>query len=95
MEVLSGQNLPRPDNREAGEVIDPYVEVKIWGHQDDTSNPSNTQQTKPVRNNGLNPSWRESFEFVLTAPDLAVIEFKVSSIAWIYILPKISYVAQH
>lgn len=33
--VVSGQHIPRPDGREDGEVIDPYVKVKIRGHPDD------------------------------------------------------------
>lgn len=74
VEVLSGQNIPRPNSEEAGEVIDPYVEVMIWGHGHDTSSPC---RTEPVRNNGLNPSWRKRMEFVLAFPHLAIIEFRV------------------
>ena len=77
MEILSGQHIPRPNNSEKGEVIDPYVEVKVRGHLDDFSNENNRQETKPERNNGFNPSWREKFEFYLTAPELAFLEFKV------------------
>ena len=79
MEILSGQHIPRPNNSEKGEVIDPYVEVKVRGHLDDYSNESNRHETKPVRNNGFSPSWREKFEFYLTAPEIAFLEFKVRS----------------
>ena len=77
VEILSGQHIPRPNNSEKGEVIDPYVEVKVRGHLDDFSNESNRRETQPVRNNGFSPSWREKFQFYLTAPELAFIEFKV------------------
>ena len=77
VEILSGQHIPRPNNSEKGEVIDPYVEVKVRGHQDDFSNENNRHETQPVRNNGFSPSWREKFEFYLTAPEIAFLEFKV------------------
>jgi len=78
VEILSGQHIPRPNNSENGEVIDPYVEVKVRGHLDDFSNENNRhQETKTVRNNGFSPSWREKFEFYLTAPELAFLELKV------------------
>ena len=77
MEILSGQHIPRPNNSEKGEVIDPYVEVKVRGHLDDFSNENNRHETKTVRNNGFSPSWREKFELYLTAPELAFLELKV------------------
>jgi len=33
--ILSGQHIPRPDGKIEGEVIDPYVKIKIRGHPDD------------------------------------------------------------
>ena len=81
VEVLSGQHIPRPNNKEEGEVIDPYVEVRIRGHKDDYSLPSNKQETPPVRNNGFSPSWiDQKFEFYLTAPELAFLDLKVSGL---------------
>ena len=61
------------------------MEVKVRGHQDDFNNENNRHETEPVRNNGFSPSWREKFQFYLTAPELAFIEFKVreaSSSCW-------------
>jgi len=77
VEILSGQHIPRPNNSEGGEVIDPYVEVRIRGHQEDFERPSNQHVTKHVHNNGFSPSWRETFEFWLTAPELAFLDIKV------------------
>jgi len=75
--ILSGQHIPRPSGVDEGEVIDPYVCVRIRGHSDDYNNPDNHVETEKVRNNGFNPSWRQSFTFNIKVPDLAIIEFKV------------------
>jgi len=79
IEVLSGQHLPRSKGTEFDvdkDIIDPYVEVRIRGHPDDF-NEHPKVETQYVRNNGFNPSWRESFTFNLKVPELAIIEFKV------------------
>ena len=78
VEVLSGQHIPRPACAEKGEVIDPYVEVKIKGHYDDHSKPENKKKTISVHNNGFNPTWKETFEFHIKVPDLAFVEFRVN-----------------
>jgi len=79
VEVLSGQHLPRSQGTEFDvdhDIIDPYVEVRIRGHPDDfNANPK--VETEVVRNNGFNPSWRQSFIFNIKVPELAMIEFKV------------------
>lgn len=79
VEVLSGQNLPRRAGTEFADdrdIIDPYVEVRIRGHPDDFSaNPK--VETSVVKDNGFNPSWRQTFTFKLVVPELAMIEFKV------------------
>ena len=33
--VVSGQHIPRPEGKTDGEVIDPYVKIRIRGHPDD------------------------------------------------------------
>ena len=76
MEILSGQNIPRPNHSQKGEVIDPYVVVKIRGHQVD-SRENKKYSTRPVRNNGFSPTWAEKVEFTLATPELDFIEFKV------------------
>jgi len=77
LEVLSGQHIPRPHGADEGEVIDPYVEIKIRGHPDDYEDPENHRETEAVHNNGFNPSWKQSFVFNIKVPELAFIEFKV------------------
>lgn len=77
VDILSGQHIPRPAGVDEGEVIDPYVEVKIRGHPDDFNDKGNHVETQHVRNNGFNPTWRQSFTFNVKVPDLAILEFKV------------------
>ena len=72
--VVSGQHLPRPDGSLEGEVIDPYVKVKIRGHPDDKGNKGRTQH---VDDNGFNPIWKETFNFNVKVPSLAFLEFRV------------------
>ena len=57
--------------------MDPYVEVRIRGHQEDYALPANKQETEPVRNNGFSPTWSQKFEFYLTAPEVAFLDLKV------------------
>lgn len=72
--VVSGLHIPRPDGKLEGEVIDPYVKVRIRGHPDDKENKG---KTDPVHNNGFNPVWKWSFSFDVKVPQLAFLEFKV------------------
>ena len=60
----------------AGEVIDPYVSVRIRGHSDDM-NEGTQFKTEIVHNNGFNPVWNAKTAFTITVPDLAMLEFKV------------------
>ena len=75
--VISGQHLPRPDGESDGEVIDPYVKVRIRGHPDD-ENSNNKRKTEHVKNNGFHPVWDAGyFKFHVKVPQVAFIEFKV------------------
>ena len=53
--VLSGQQLPKPGGAQKGEIIDPYVILRINGHPDDFAE----YKTKTVTDNGFNPIWNE------------------------------------
>ncbi len=72
IQVVSGQHIPKPSL--SGEVIDPYVKVRIRGHPDDAGNKAKTEH---VQNNGFNPVWAENFVFNVYVPQLAFLEFKV------------------
>ncbi|XP_075527977.1 1-phosphatidylinositol 4,5-bisphosphate phosphodiesterase delta-1-like isoform X1 [Dermacentor variabilis] len=73
LRILSGQQLPKPLETTDGEIVDPYVVVKVFGH------PSDNQKVKTrfVRNNGFNPTWEEKFELPLHVPELAILVFTV------------------
>lgn len=74
IEVVSGQHIPKPDGELKGEVIDPYVKVRIRGHLSDKGLKG---KTKTVRNNGFNPVWCERFGFRVNYPSLAFLELRV------------------
>ena len=84
MTVISGHYIPKPDSFR-GEIIDPYVKIRIRGHEADEKGinddgekvKKNKGETKPIENNGFNPVWNEKFNFECKVPDLALLEFKV------------------
>ena len=79
---------PDSDDGNSGEVIDPYVEFRIRGHEVDykkeiihikkNGDKDNKKETDHVKNNGFNPTWRETFQFDITFPELAILDLKVS-----------------
>jgi len=46
--IISGQHILKGDNSPDGEIVNPYVNVKVYGHFSDKFN----FQTKTVKNNG-------------------------------------------
>lgn len=73
--VISGQHLPKPGlkMKADGDVVDPYVSVKIRGHPDDKQK----FKTKSVPNNGFNPQWNSQFNITVKLPELAFVHFIV------------------
>ncbi|XP_021921017.1 1-phosphatidylinositol 4,5-bisphosphate phosphodiesterase eta-2-like isoform X2 [Zootermopsis nevadensis] len=71
--IISGQHIPKANQDLEGEVVDPYVTVKIIGH------PADEQKLKTdiIRNNGFNPRWNEEMNFSLKVPELAMVHFIV------------------
>eukprot|EP00927_Polykrikos_kofoidii_P029711 TRINITY_DN25649_c0_g1_i1.p1 TRINITY_DN25649_c0_g1~~TRINITY_DN25649_c0_g1_i1.p1 ORF type:complete len:994 (-),score=125.80 TRINITY_DN25649_c0_g1_i1:203-3184(-) len=67
--VLSGHCLPSPKH----EVLNPLVRVTVNGMPTDSC----SIQTKTVTHNGFNPIWKQSFEFQMTQPSLAMVAFEV------------------
>ena len=35
IKVISGQHLPKTEEKLKGDIIEPYVKVRVWGHPDD------------------------------------------------------------
>ncbi|KAK7871352.1 hypothetical protein R5R35_006064 [Gryllus longicercus] len=75
--VISGQHIPKADNDAEGEIVDPYVKVKIAGHPKDNQK----FKTEAVRNNGFNPRWDHDMIFTVKMPELAIIHFIVKDLS--------------
>ncbi|PNF34726.1 hypothetical protein B7P43_G05494 [Cryptotermes secundus] len=71
--IISGQHIPKANQDLQGEVVDPYVVVKIVGHPADAQK----KKTDIVRNNGFNPRWNQEMSFSLKVPELAMVHFIV------------------
>ncbi|XP_068245715.1 1-phosphatidylinositol 4,5-bisphosphate phosphodiesterase delta-4-like isoform X3 [Palaemon carinicauda] len=69
--ILSGQHLP--NSAKKGDIVDPYVQVKVRGHPLDKQK----QRTKVVKNNGFNPVWNETLELNIKVPQVSLIYFSL------------------
>ncbi|CAL4059861.1 unnamed protein product [Meganyctiphanes norvegica] len=69
--VVSGQHIP--NSAKKGDIVDPYVQVKVRGHDLDKQK----QRTATVKNNGFNPVWDETLELQVKVPDLSLVYFTV------------------
>uniref|UniRef100_G3NDC5 Phosphoinositide phospholipase C n=1 Tax=Gasterosteus aculeatus aculeatus TaxID=481459 RepID=G3NDC5_GASAC len=72
IQVISGQQLPKVNQKE-GSIVDPLVRVEIYGVPQDQAK----EETSHINNNGFNPVWNETLNFVIHAPDLALVRFEV------------------
>ena len=79
VKIISGQHIPKADDSD--DIIDPYVKIRLRGHPDDEVNSDgekiNKGKTESVKNNGFNPVWNQTFNFVSKVPSLAFLDFKV------------------
>ncbi|KAM8855245.1 1-phosphatidylinositol 4,5-bisphosphate phosphodiesterase delta-4 isoform 1-T1 [Spinachia spinachia] len=71
-QVISGQQLPKVNQKE-GSIVDPLVRVEIYGVPQDQAK----EETSHINNNGFNPVWNETLNFVIHAPKLALVRFEV------------------
>ena len=71
--LISGQHLPNASEREAKQIIEPFVKLSMYGHPTDQK----TWESSVVHKNGLNPVWDEKVQFTVGLEDLAILEFKV------------------
>lgn len=68
--IVSGRHLGR--NSSKG-YVSPYVEIEIAGIEADQAK----RKTNCVRDNGLNPIWNETFNFIIQCSDLAFLRVTV------------------
>ncbi|KAM6951102.1 1-phosphatidylinositol 4,5-bisphosphate phosphodiesterase delta-3-A-like [Aplochiton taeniatus] len=73
IQVISAQQLPKPEWDKPSSIVDPYVCVETHGVPID----NNKKKTHRIDNNGFNPRWDCTFNFTLHVPDLTLVRFVV------------------
>ncbi|CAG5108719.1 Oidioi.mRNA.OKI2018_I69.chr1.g3922.t2.cds [Oikopleura dioica] len=76
IKIISGCQLPKPKQSNKGEVVDPYVKIRVVGPPVD-DNPKNSRTTKFIDNNGFSPCWNEEFTLTTWFPELSMLEILV------------------
>ncbi|MEQ2295530.1 1-phosphatidylinositol 4,5-bisphosphate phosphodiesterase delta-4 [Ameca splendens] len=72
IQVISAQQLPKVNQKE-GSIVDPLVRVEIYGVPQDQAK----EETSHINNNGFNPVWNETLNFIIYTPELALVRFVV------------------
>uniref|UniRef100_A0A8C6PBS1 Phosphoinositide phospholipase C n=1 Tax=Nothobranchius furzeri TaxID=105023 RepID=A0A8C6PBS1_NOTFU len=72
IQVISGQQLPKVNMKE-GSIVDPLVRVEIFGVPIDQVK----AETSHINNNGFNPVWNQTLNFIIHVPELALVRFVV------------------
>ncbi|XP_029968482.1 1-phosphatidylinositol 4,5-bisphosphate phosphodiesterase delta-4 [Salarias fasciatus] len=72
VQVISGQQLPKVNQKE-GSIVDPLVRVEVYGVPKDQAR----EETPHIQNNGFNPVWNKTLNFVIHTPELALVRFVV------------------
>nr|XP_020477296.1 1-phosphatidylinositol 4,5-bisphosphate phosphodiesterase delta-4 isoform X2 [Monopterus albus] len=72
IQVISGQQLPKVNQKE-GSIVDPLVRVEIYGVPQEQAK----DETSHINNNGFNPLWNETLNFIIHTPELALVRFVV------------------
>ncbi|KAI8836305.1 PLC-like phosphodiesterase [Chytriomyces cf. hyalinus JEL632] len=80
VKVISAQQLPTAKDGGASSVVrlitsPPCVEIEVLG----TDLDSVKYKTKPSSTGGFNAIWKESFQFPVSCPELAILRFQVFS----------------
>jgi Ca2+-dependent lipid-binding protein len=73
--IISGEALPKPKQREKGEVVDPFVKIRVMGGNENDKILQYDTQT--IWDNGFNPVWNETFEFSIYCIDMAYLRVTV------------------
>lgn len=68
--IVSGRHLGRSSGKG---YVSPFVEIEVAGIEADQTK----RKTSAVRDNGLNPIWNETFNFVIQCSDLAFLRITV------------------
>uniref|UniRef100_A0A8C2W5I5 Phosphoinositide phospholipase C n=1 Tax=Chinchilla lanigera TaxID=34839 RepID=A0A8C2W5I5_CHILA len=73
VQVLTAQQLPKLNAEKPSSIVDPLVRVEVHGVPADCAR----KETGHVLNNGFNPCWGQTLQFLLRAPELALVRFVV------------------
>ncbi|KAG0265086.1 Phospholipase C [Mortierella polycephala] len=75
LEIISAQQLPRPNETTSGDVVDPVCEIELLIPGQSTIK----YKTRHINDNGFNPVWQESFNFKIDYehPELVFFRFVV------------------
>ncbi|KAF9179609.1 Phospholipase C [Haplosporangium sp. Z 11] len=75
LEIISAQQLPRPNETTSGDVVDPVCEIELLI----PGQSAIKYKTRHVNDNGFNPVWQESFTFKVDYehPELVFFRFVV------------------
>lgn len=73
IDVISGMGIPKADQSDKGDIVDPYVVLSLRGVPADNC----IWSTQYVENNGFHPVWNESTSFVVRVWDLSFLTFMV------------------
>jgi phosphatidylinositol phospholipase C delta len=65
--------LPKKIGDDKSSILDPFVEVEIYGVEADCSK----QKTRTLLNNGFHPVWNETLSYTVSCPQLALVLFRV------------------
>lgn len=77
IEVISGQQLRAEEENDAGDSVDPFVEISLRGSPIDERENPKTFKSKVFPNNGFNPIFDLQTEFKIFCPESVFIIFKV------------------
>ena len=82
--IISAQQLPKPKSSEKGEVIDPYVQLKVHGPQIDSDfnlknlhSQNKMMEKNCVLNNGFNPVFDQKFTIEVFLKELCMLEIQI------------------
>jgi hypothetical protein len=60
--IISGCMLPKPKKSKKGEIVDPFVVVKLRLPDKLQKGPDESYRTKVVDDNGFNPTWNTNLK---------------------------------
>ncbi|KAL9655037.1 hypothetical protein ABK040_008820 [Willaertia magna] len=73
MDIICGEQFPKPGLSDVGEIVDPFVKIQVLGIPIDEFE----DRTDSITDNGFNPLFNRRFDFTISCPELAIIRVAV------------------